>query len=99
MGPFHGCDAALAQLSGPGDDVGRCALDLAGGGTAPLKFPETVFADDLNLLGEAGCEQGHMVFQVPGHRRPRRLRFALEKSENDPGGGTNTTRVRFAWRL
>jgi hypothetical protein len=75
------------------------ALRLADGSSAPLKFPETVFADDLDLLGEPGCERGHIVFQVPRGARPAELRFALSWSTPSPDGNDSTTKVRLAWKV
>jgi hypothetical protein len=74
-------------------------LDLDGGGQATLKFPETVFADDLDLLGEAGCERGHIVFQVPRGARPVKLRFGLDWTTPTPDGTGRGTKVRFAWTV
>ena len=75
------------------------SVDLAGGGLGGRKFPQTVLADSLDLLGTKGCERGHIVFQVPVHRRPSELRFALDYRAKDPEGRTQSTRVRFHWRL
>jgi hypothetical protein len=74
-------------------------VPLSDGGEAELKFPETVYSDDLNLLGEPGCESGHTVFQVPKGRRASDLRFALDVAKGDAQGYTNTTKVRFDWKL
>jgi hypothetical protein len=74
-------------------------LRLADGRSAPLKFPETVFADDLDLLGEPGCEHGHIVFQVPHGARPSELRFGLSWSTPSPDGNAATTKVHFAWKI
>ena len=75
------------------------SVDLSGGGIAGRKFPQSVFADELDLLGSKGCKRGYIVFQVPVHRRPSDLRFALDYRANDPAGRTVSTRVRFHWRL
>jgi hypothetical protein len=75
------------------------AVPLAGGGAAEIKFPETVYDDDLNLLGEPGCEKGHIVFQVPRKRRPSDLRFALDVVNGDAEGHSQSTKVRFDWVL
>ena len=72
-------------------------LGLRGGGQAALKFPQTVYADDLDLLGEPGCERGHVVFQVPRGRRPEALRFALDWANSRIDGFNNRTHVRLAW--
>jgi hypothetical protein len=72
---------------------------LANGAEAPLKFPQTVFADDLSLLGEPGCERGHIVFQVPQSQRPSALRFGLEWARTDMQGFTDSTKLRFEWTL
>ena len=61
-------------------------LALRNGAEAPLKFPQTVFADDLDLLGEPGCERGHIVFQVPQSERPSALRFNLDWGTTDMQG-------------
>jgi hypothetical protein len=74
-------------------------LDLDGGGQAALKFPETLFADDLNLLGEPGCERGHVVFQVPRGARPVKLRFGLDWTTPTPDGTGRGTKVRFTWKV
>lgn len=74
-------------------------LILASGANAPLKFPQTVFADDLDLLGEPGCERGHIVFQVPRRERPSALRFGLDWATTDMQGFTNSTKLRFEWAL
>ena len=74
-------------------------LALANGAEAPLKFPQTVFADDLDLLGEPGCERGHIVFQVPQSERPSALRFDLDWGTTDMQGFTNSTKLRFEWTL
>ena len=74
-------------------------VPLAGGGEAELKFPETVFTDDLDLLGTPGCEQGHVVFQVPRHRRASDVRFSLDVAKGDAHGYTDTTKIRFDWKL
>jgi len=75
-------------------------LELADGNEAPLKFPETVFSDDLDLLGEAGCEQGHIVFEVPSAGHPSKLKFKLDSSRPDPNGGSSfKTHVRFEWAV
>jgi hypothetical protein len=74
-------------------------LALAGGADAVLKFPETVFADDLNLLGAAGCERGHIVFDVPTGGRPSALRFKLDVDTGNVNGHGNRTKVRFTWKL
>jgi hypothetical protein len=74
-------------------------VPLAGGGAALRKFPQTVLADDLNLLGEPGCERGYVVFQVPRRRRARGLHFALSFTKSDPNGYSDGTNVRFAWTL
>jgi hypothetical protein len=74
-------------------------LALDSGDDARLKFPQSVFADDLGLLGEAGCERGHIVFEVPHSRRPTALRFGLDWSTTDMQGYTNSTRLRFEWKL
>jgi hypothetical protein len=74
-------------------------LALANGAEAPLKFPQTVFADDLDLLGEPGCERGHIVFQVPRSERPSALRFDLDWGRTDMQGFTDSTKLRFEWTL
>jgi hypothetical protein len=74
-------------------------LILTNGAEAPLKFPQTVFADDLDLLGEPGCKRGHIVFQVPQGRRPSALRFGLDWATSDMQGFTNSTKLRFDWTL
>ena len=74
-------------------------LALADGTNAALKFPETVFADDLDLLGEPGCERGHIVFEVPRSGRPAALSFALDWSKTNGRGSLRTTNLRFLWRL
>jgi hypothetical protein len=74
-------------------------LRLRNGAAAPLVFPEEVFSDDLDLLGEPGCEQGHIVFRIPAGERPAELRFALSWSTSDPDGNARTTKVRFAWKV
>ncbi len=76
------------------------ALELKAGGEAALKSPQTVFSDDLDLLGEAGCEQGHIVFQVPTGGQPSQLTFKLDYSRPDPNGGsTFDTHVRLEWAV
>jgi hypothetical protein len=72
---------------------------LAAAGGAELKFPETVYTDDLNLLGTPGCEQGHIVFQVPRRGRVSELRFALDVRKGDARGYTHSTKIRFGWKL
>jgi hypothetical protein len=74
-------------------------LILANGEEARLKFPQTVFADDLDLLGEPGCERGHIVFQVPQSRRPNALKFDLDWAKSDLQGYTDATKLRFDWAL
>jgi hypothetical protein len=74
-------------------------VPLAGGGRAVLKFPQTVFADDLNLLGEPGCERGYIVFQVPRPRRASLLHFALDVQRSNAEGFTDSTKIRFEWSL
>lgn len=74
-------------------------LILADGAEASLKFPQTVFADDLDLLGELGCERGYIVFQVPRRERPSALRFGLDWARTDMQGFTNATKLRFEWTL
>jgi hypothetical protein len=74
-------------------------LTLSNGAQAPLKFPQTVFADDLDLLGEPGCEHGHIVFQVPQSEQPSSLRFDLDWSRSDLQGFTDSTKLRFGWTL
>lgn len=74
-------------------------LILANGAEAPLKFPQTVFAGDLDLLGEPGCERGHIVFQVPQRERPSALRFGLDWASSDMQAFTNSTKLRFEWPL
>jgi hypothetical protein len=74
-------------------------LALQNGAEAPLKFPQTVFADDLDLLGEPGCERGHIVFQVPRSERPSALRFDLDWGTTDMQGFTDSTKLRFEWTL
>ena len=74
------------------------SLELDSGDEAALKSPQTVFSDDLNLLGEAGCEQGHIVFEVPTGGQPSKLAFKLDYSRPDPNGGsTFDTHVRLQW--
>jgi hypothetical protein len=76
------------------------SLELASGDDAVLKFPQDVFSNDLDLLGEAGCEQGHIVFQVPTGGQPANLRFKLDYSRPDPNGGsTFDTHVRLVWAV
>ena len=74
-------------------------LILANGAEARLKFPQTVFADDLDLLGEPGCERGYIVFQVPQSERPSALRFGLDWATTDMQGFTNSTKLRFEWTV
>jgi hypothetical protein len=74
-------------------------LILTNGAEALLKFPQTVFADDLDLLGEPGCERGHIVFQVPRSRQPSALSFGLDWAHSDMQGYTNSTKLRFEWTL
>jgi hypothetical protein len=74
-------------------------VPLAGGGEAVAKFPQTVFDDDLNLLGEPGCERGHIVFQVPRRRHASLLHFAVDVDRSNPDGFTDSTRIRFEWTL
>lgn len=69
------------------------------GAEARLKFPQTVFANDLDLLGEPGCERGHIVFQVPRSERPNALRFYLDWAKTDMQGFANATKLRFEWTL
>jgi hypothetical protein len=76
------------------------SLGLAGGGQAQLKGAETRFADDLDLLGEPGCEQGHIVFQVPAGRTPSALTFALDVTNTTSNGEDDShTKVRLTWTL
>ena len=75
------------------------ALVLANGAEATLKFPQSVFTDDLDLLGEPGCERGHIVFQVPKSGRPTTLRFGLDWGTHNIQGLTDNTKVRFEWKL
>jgi hypothetical protein len=75
------------------------SLRLANGADATLKFPQGVFADDLDLLGEAGCERGHIVFQVPQDGRPTALRFGLDWGNTNIQGFTDSTKLRFEWKL
>ena len=52
------------------------------------------------LLGEAGCEQGHIVFEVPTGGGPTKLKFKLDYSRPDPNGGsTFDTHVRLEWSV
>ena len=74
-------------------------LAVRNGAEASLKFPQTVFADDLDLLGEPGCVRGHIVFQVPQSERPSALRFDLDWARSDLQGFTDSTKLRFEWRL
>ena len=78
---------------------GNFAVPLSGGGEAEIKFPETVYTDDLNILGEPGCESGHIVFKAPRRRRPSDLRFTLDVLKGDTEGNTQTTKIRFDWKL
>jgi hypothetical protein len=78
---------------------GNFDVPLRGGGAAEIKFPETVYTDDLNILGTPGCETGHIVFQVPRRRRPSDLRFALDVLKGDVEGNTQKTKIRFDWTL
>jgi hypothetical protein len=75
------------------------SVTLPGGALAAPKFPQDVFADDLGLLGEPGCERGYLVFQVPNGKRPSQLRFALDYSRSDPNGNPSGTKIRFGWTL
>ena len=75
------------------------SVPLVGGGEAAAKFPQTVYADDLGLLGEAGCEHGHIVFQVPRGKRPSDLRFKLDISKGTTQGYSDNTNIRFDWKL
>lgn len=75
------------------------ALVLANGADATLKFPQSVFADDLDLLGEPGCERGHIVFQIPRSGRPTALQFGLDWANSNIQGFTDSTKVRFEWKL
>ena len=77
-------------------------VDLANGGEAEQKFPQTVYPDDLNLVGEEGCEQGHIVFIVPRGDRPTDLKFDLDYSKPTPsnsGSSSSKTKIRFTWAL
>ncbi len=74
-------------------------LILANGTEAPLKFPQTVFADDLNLLGEPGCEHGHMLFQASHSERPSAMRFGLDWAATDIQDFTTSTKLRLEWTL
>jgi hypothetical protein len=75
------------------------SVPLVKGGEAELKFPQSVLAPDLNLLGEPGCERGYVVFQVPKGRRASDLKFELSVSKGDAQGYTHNTHVRFDWAL
>jgi hypothetical protein len=75
------------------------SVPLVGGGEAKVKFPQTVFADDLDLLGEPGCERGYVVFQVPRGRRPHDLHFALSFTRGDVNGFDHDTTISFDWPL
>jgi hypothetical protein len=77
------------------------SLELADGSEAVLKFPQDVFSSDLDLLGEAGCEQGHIVFQVPSSGHPAALKFKLDysKPDNNNGGSSFDTHVRLEWSV
>jgi hypothetical protein len=76
-------------------------LELADGSEAALKFPQDVFSSDLDLLGEAGCERGHIVFQVPSAGHPSKLTFKLDASrpDNVNGGSSFDTHVRLEWSV
>ncbi len=74
-------------------------LELTDGSDAVLKFPEDVFSDDLDLLGESGCEQGHIVFQVPARGHPATLTFKLDIDRSDSQGNEDTTHVRLEWMV
>jgi hypothetical protein len=75
------------------------SVPLVGGGEAAAKFPQTVYADDLDLLGEAGCERGYLVFQVPRGARPSDLRFGLDINKSTSEGYSNDTDIRYDWAL
>jgi hypothetical protein len=75
------------------------SVPLEGGGEAEVKFPQTVLSPDLDLLGEPGCEEGHVVFQVPAGTKPTDLRFAMDIRKGDVQGYTDKTNVRFDWTL
>ncbi len=74
-------------------------LALADGADATLKFPQSLFANDLDLLGEPGCERGHIVFEVPRRERPTALRFGLAWGTTDIQGFTDSTKLQFEWKL
>ena len=94
-------DLDVHQHDRPADDLGAELQPRAGiGRHAVLKFPQDVFSNDLDLLGEAGCEQGHIVFQVPTGGQPAKLKFKLDSSRPDPNGGSSfDTHVRLEWAV
>src|SRR3954468_2019893 len=75
------------------------SVPLAGGGQATAKFPQTVFDEDFGLLGDAGCERGWVVFQVPRRRRAHALQFELAFTRGDSEGFDHDTTIRFVWTL
>ena len=89
----------VATLYLPTVGAANFHLDLADGGEARLKSPESVYDDDLNLLGEPGCERGHVLFQVPRGQRPAALGFNLDWAVNNGQGFTDRTKLRFRWSL
>ena len=74
-------------------------MPLVGGGEAEAKFPQTVYSDGLDLLGEAGCEQGHVVFQVPTGKKPESLKFNLDVNKGSVNGYSDRTEIRFTWSV
>ncbi len=89
----------VATLYLPTIGTANFHLALSNGAEAKLKSPETVYADDLGLLGESGCERGHVLFQVPRGQRPTALGFNLDWAVNNGQGFTDRTRLRFHWTL
>src|SRR4051812_13313181 len=87
-------DAGLPTISGR-----NFTADLAKGGEAEQKFPQTVYPDDFDLVGTEGCEQGHLVFIVPRGDSPTDLKFDLDYSKPSPDGTSSNTKVRFTWTL
>ena len=71
----------------------------------PVKAPELILGKLLPYLVLTFFEFCaillfmNVVFQVPRHRRTSDVRFSLDVAKGDAHGYTDTTKIRFDWKL
>jgi hypothetical protein len=74
-------------------------LELAGGGKARLRFPQSVYSNGFDSV-RSGCGRGWVLFEAPRRAHPTVVTFAYDDTGSArPGSQNSEKHARFRWRL